>query len=239
MARDATPAPWTVAGEEKQAYVRRLFADISPTYDLMNSAMSLRLHHRWRAFAVGLLDLKPGDAAADICCGTGDFARPLRRAVGPSGRIVGVDFCRPMLERGRKKGMRLQPALGDACRLPLRSASVECVTVGWGLRNVSDLSVALREIYRVLKPGGRFVTVDMAVPRSAAVRAAGGLLFHRLVPLLGGLFGKREAYAYLPKSTDRFATREALADALAAAGFENVHWHDLFFGNICVHRGDK
>jgi demethylmenaquinone methyltransferase/2-methoxy-6-polyprenyl-1,4-benzoquinol methylase len=235
----AAQQPWNRTGEQKRAYVRRMFAEISPTYDLLNSAMSLRLHHRWRADAVGYLNLNQGDIAADLCCGTGDFGRPLRRAVGDQGRIIGLDFCQPMLEIAKRKPGDMRLALADAADLPLRSNSVDAITVGWGLRNVPDLDGALREAFRSLKSGGTFVSVDMAKPRHAPARLLGGIAFHGLVPLLGSLFGKREAYTYLPKSTERFASREEIAQAMRAVGFREVGWRDRFFGNICIHWGRK
>ncbi|MGI8923805.1 MAG: ubiquinone/menaquinone biosynthesis methyltransferase [Fimbriimonadales bacterium] len=239
MAENAAPRPWEVDGEEKRRQVRRMFADISPTYDLLNSAISLRLHHRWRADAVKGLRLRAGDVAADLCCGTGDFGRALRNAVSPSGRIIGVDFCMPMLEIARHKPYDMGLSLGDACAIPLRSSSFDGVTVGWGLRNVPDADAALSQIVRILKPGGRFVCVDMARPRSRISRGLSHFVFNMAVPAMGSLFGKREAYTYLPKSTDRFTTREGLAKAMRCAGLKNIRYEDRFFGNICIQWGEK
>ena len=219
--------------------MRRMFADISPTYDLLNSAMSLRLHHRWRTDAVNGLRLCYGDMSADLCCGTGDFGRALRNAVSPSGRIVGVDFCMPMLQIALRKPYAMGLSLGDAGAVPLRSSSFDGVAVGWGLRNVTDMGAALAEIVRILKPGGRFVCIDMARPKSALLRVLGRCVFNIVVPAMGSLFGKREAYTYLPKSTDRFTTREGLAEAMREAGLRNVRYEDRFFGNICIHWGEK
>lgn len=232
-------ATWVAEGDEKRAAVQGMFAAIAPTYDVCNSLMSLRGHHRWRRIAVAALNLKPGDRVSDVCCGTGDFFRPLRRAIGPSGKIVGVDFCLPMLERSRVKDAQAVIALGDAGRLPLASSCVDAVTVGWGIRNVPDVDQAHREIFRVLKPGGRFVSLDMAVPKRAFVRAASNLLTRRGLPILGALFKQRKAYTYLPESTQRFKTREELRASMEAAGFTNVTFRDFFFGNICLHYGEK
>jgi len=239
MATDAAKRPWEETGEDKRTYVRRMFAQISPRYDLLNSLMSLRLHHRWRADAVRGLSLKAGDNAIDLCCGTGDFALPLRQAVGAGGRVAGFDFCVPMLEKAKDKIIRAAFASGDACRLPLRDGVANGVTVGWGLRNVPDIAVALEEIYRILKPGGRFASVDMSVPKSAALRAMNGAVFHRIVPALGGLFGNREAYTYLPESTELFAAPESLAKMMKDIGFRDVRFRRRFFGNIATHWGTK
>ncbi len=239
MPKDAATEPWLASGSLKREQVRQMFSDISSTYDFMNSAMSLRLHHRWRRQAAKQLQLRPGDKVVDVCTGTGDFVLPLRAHVGESGFVLGVDFCSPMLERARAKGILASWSIGDACSLPLRSGLVDGVTVGWGLRNVPDIAAALREIARVLKPGGRFVCLDMAVPQNPVLRTMSRLIFNHAIPALGALFGRRRAYTYLPKSTEKFATREELAKLMRQAGFTDVKWSNLFFGNICIHYGKK
>lgn len=230
---------WKAEGEQKRIAVRQMFADIAPTYDLLNSLMSFRLHYRWRRDAVSRLALAPGDRVLDVCCGTGDFMKPLRRAVGRQGLVVGLDFCLPMLERARDKGAPGFLGLGDACTLPIATDALDAASVGWGIRNVPDIDAAHRELARVLKPGGRFVSLDMATPRQPALRALSDLLFRRGVPVMGRIFGKSQAYTYLPESTQRFRTREELEESMRRAGFEDVGHRDLFFGNICVHWGRK
>lgn len=237
MAQDAVQQPWASSGEEKQKYVRQMFAEISSTYDLMNSAMSLRMHHRWRADAVKLLNLNSTDSALDVCCGTGDFGRPLRKAT--SGALAGVDFCQPMLALARQKPYGMHFALGDACRLPFADGSFDAATIGWGLRNVPNVPAALDEINRVLRPGNRFVCVDMAIPRNAVVRAVSKAIFHTVVPLMGAVLRRRKAYVYLPKSTETFLSREQLLDLIKVAGFSKAGYEDRFFGNICIHWGQK
>ena len=275
-------AIWKTEGEGKRTAVRGMFGSIARGYDRMNGLMSFGLHHRWRGFAVSRLDLKPGDRALDVCCGTGDFMLPLRAAVESEGRVVGVDFCLPMLEGARGKlakgnssplgegrvGVATpsswdrhgaedertpsptvppfvpqgEPSLtlGDACRLPIASGAFDAVSVGWGLRNVPDLDAALGQAARVLKPGGRFVSLDMARPRNPLVRRAAAFGLLRVLPLLGKLLGlEGDAYAYLPESTLRFASRETLAAAMERAGFVDVAYRDLMLGNLCVHWGRK
>jgi demethylmenaquinone methyltransferase / 2-methoxy-6-polyprenyl-1,4-benzoquinol methylase len=237
--RRAQPAPWATEGEDKRTAVQRMFSDIAPTYDRCNALMSLRLHHRWRSFAAKQLRLQPGMTVLDLCSGTGDFLPILRKQVGQKGRVMGVDFCLPMLELAPTKEPTAQLALGDACRLPLRAESFDGVTVGWGIRNVPDIDQAHAEICRLLKPGGRFVSVDMAIPRNPLMRPIAKVTTNTLLPLLGRLFGKREAYTYLPKSTSQFLSRDELKTSMERAGFVNVSYKDLFFGNICVHWGSK
>lgn len=224
-------------GEDKRAFVRGMFSDIAPTYDLLNSLMSLRLHHKWRARAVSKLALKPGDAALDVCCGTGDFLPLLRKAVGAQGRVVGVDFARPMLDRASSK-TSAGLCLGDACALPVTDGSFHSYSVGWGLRNVPSVDLALDEAFRVLRPGGRFVSVDMARPKGLA-GAVSERVFHFVVPILGRLFGKTSAYTYLPKSTTVFLEPEAMDEKLRGTGFVEVGHERLFFGNICLHWGRR
>jgi demethylmenaquinone methyltransferase/2-methoxy-6-polyprenyl-1,4-benzoquinol methylase len=186
-----------------------------------------------------MLELKPGDRAGDVCSGTGDFLQSLRKAVGPEGLLIGLDFCEPMLRVASQKDPGAGRALADACRLPVQSGVFDAVTVGWGIRNVPDIDAAHREICRTLKPGGRFVSIDMAVPRNPIVRPAARFITLTVLPRLGSLFSKKEAYTYLPKSTQTFMTREELQSSMERAGFVQVSFQDLFFGNICMHFGVK
>lgn len=232
--------PWQTEGLEKRQAVQRLFSDIAPTYDRFNSIISLRLHRSWRRAAVRTIGLHPGERVLDLCCGTGDFLHPILDAVGSTGAAVGIDFCRPMLEiAATKTGSRAGLAVGDACAIPLASESVDAVTVGWGLRNVPDLALTLRESVRVLRAGGRFVSLDMARPRLPIVGRVADWMFHRMAPLLGIALGNREAYTYLPRSADRFLSREQLAEEMAGAGLKDVRHRDFFFGTICMHWGRK
>jgi demethylmenaquinone methyltransferase/2-methoxy-6-polyprenyl-1,4-benzoquinol methylase len=251
----ADQAIWQTEGANKRQAVQGMFAEIAPTYDLLNSVMSLRLHHRWRAYAVKKLNLKDGDKALDVCCGTGDFMAPLAKAVGEQGVVAGIDFCLPMLQKavGKPGTARFQRALpesrqdacgprlglGDACQLPIQANSFNGVSVGWGIRNVPDIDAAHRELFRVLKPGGRFVSLDMARPRNPLVRIPAEFVTNTFLPWLGAIFGKTKAYTYLPKSTQRFKTRQELASSMKSAGFTDIGFKDLFFGNICVHWGTK
>jgi len=228
-------AAWETTGDDKRQVVRALFAEVADNYDSFNSVVSFRQHLAWRREAVNQIGLTTGESVLDICCGTGDFCDVALDAVGPEGRVVGVDFCPPMLRQAaRKTAGRARLSLADATRLPIASRTFDAVTVGWGLRNVPDAQAALREVARVLKPGGRFVTVDMARPTAPLVGPIAEAACHMTVPLVGRLFGHQGAYTYLPKSAERFMDRSALAAALSAAGFRDVQHRDFMFGNICM-----
>lgn len=234
-----TEKPWLAEGGAKRAAVQEMFAGIAGRYDRLNGIMSLSRHHRWREIAVGKLDLKGGESALDVCCGTGDFMIPLRRAVGAEGRVFGLDFCLPMLSEAAKKRVPGSLFQGDGGRLPVISEGLDAVTVGWGIRNVPDIDAAHAEIFRVLKPGGRFVSLDMALPRNPVLRWGSRIVCGRLLPMLGSLFGLKTAYTYLPKSTERFWGRDELGRSMVRAGFAGVGWKDFMFGNICMHWGEK
>lgn len=239
MSPMAANQPWNTEGREKRAAVQDMFAQIAPRYDLINGLMSFSQHHRWRRAAVESLRLQPGGRALDVCCGTGDFILPLAQKVGPKGVVLGLDFCLPMLELAQPKVEPSSVGLGDACQLPVLSESVNAVSVGWGIRNVPDIDQAHREAFRVLKSGGRFVSVDMAKPKNKLLRSLSTFAFNTMVPFLGALFRRKTAYAYLPKSTEKFMGREQLSESMRKAGFVDITTRDFMLGNICMHAGKK
>ncbi len=239
MPDSSQPTPWTVQGEDKRVAVRSMFAEIAGTYDRVNGLMSFNQHNAWRAAAIKRLDLKPGESVLDVCCGTGDFLIPAQKAVGESGRVTGIDFCEPMLRQaGPKLNGAARLSVADACALPFSSSQFDAVTIGWGLRNVPDMPLALQEMARVLKPGGRIAILDMARPRGPL-----GPIIEKVtqsgLPMLGRLIGKSSAYTYLPKSILTFASREEIAKRMEEAGFTNVRMKDFCFGNICLHWAER
>ncbi|HZD88264.1 MAG TPA: bifunctional demethylmenaquinone methyltransferase/2-methoxy-6-polyprenyl-1,4-benzoquinol methylase UbiE [Gaiellaceae bacterium] len=214
--------------------VRRMFDRIAPVYDAMNRVMTAGLDRRWRAATVREA-VRPGDHVLDACCGTGDLALAARAA--GAGRVVGVDFSEPMLERARRKAPELEWVRADVLALPFEDGSFDSAVVGFGIRNVEDLEGALRELRRVLRPEGRLGILEITTP--------GGLLspfyrvwFDRVVPLLGRLLPGGDAYTYLPASVRRFPRPDDLAELLASSGFAAVRFRLFAGGIVALHLGE-
>lgn len=232
-----------LVGRSKETYVNRLFAAIAPKYDLLNSVISAGRHKKWRKTSVAMAELRTGGIALDVATGTGDFALDLANAVGESGRVIGVDFCEPMLRIAGQKladNPNIALAVANAEHLPFNSDSFDCSTIGFALRNVSDVRAAVSEMARVTKPGGRVVSLEILGPRSRAFRPMWRLYFSRIMPGVAQLFGAdREPYEYLPDSVERFCSREELADIFRSCGLSNICIKDLMFGIVCIHMGVK
>jgi demethylmenaquinone methyltransferase/2-methoxy-6-polyprenyl-1,4-benzoquinol methylase len=221
-----------------------MFDRIAGVYDLMNTAMTAGMHHRWRERAAARADLEAGDAALDVCCGTGDLAFELARRVGPKGTVIGCDFSEPMLELARRKAAsrelgQVRFEWADAPELPYPDAGFDAVTVGFGARNLVDLDGGLREFARCLSPGGRLVILEITQPRRPPLSTFYSLWFDRIVPVLGTVAGDRDAYAYLPESVKRFPSPPRLAQMMAAAGFERIGYLVLAGGIIAIHNGRR
>lgn len=231
-------------GREKRAYVRRIFSEIAPRYDLLNHVLSMNVDRGWRRRAIAALGLEraPTGRWLDLCAGTLDVGTQILKAPGFGGLVVGADFAEPMLRAGQGKAPRdrLAPVTADALELPLGDATMDGAIVAFGIRNVADLDAGLREVRRVLRPGARFVILEFSTPRSALVRAAYHAYFHHVLPRVGRLVsGHPTAYAYLPRSVAHFPTEEALAERLRGAGFATVTWRSLSFGIAAIHVGTK
>jgi demethylmenaquinone methyltransferase/2-methoxy-6-polyprenyl-1,4-benzoquinol methylase len=221
-----------------------MFDRIAGVYDLMNTAMTAGLHHRWRERAADRAELVPGDVALDVCCGTGDLAFELAGRVAPEGRVIGSDFSEAMLDLARRKATDRGAAnvrfeWADALELPYDDATFDAVTVGFGVRNLADLDVGIGELSRVLKPGGRLVILEITNPRRPPLSTFFGLWFDRIVPLLGTLAGDQEAYTYLPESVKRFPPPEGLAMIMDRSGLERIRYTVLAGGIIAIHSGAR
>lgn len=231
-----------VTAEEKANYVRRMFDDIAPRYDLLNSLLSAGIHHGWRAFATRCSCLGSGDSVLDVCSGTGEWTDHLRQAVGVKGFVAAADFSFSMLQYGAERFAqnRVGEVQGDAARLPFADDSFDAATVAFGIRNVAEQDRAFAEMTRVLRPGGRVVCLEFSQPPPGPFRTAYDLHSRFIMPALGGaISGRRDAYAYLPASVARFDTREQLGQRMRDSGLCEVRWVDLTFGLVCVHVGVK
>jgi demethylmenaquinone methyltransferase/2-methoxy-6-polyprenyl-1,4-benzoquinol methylase len=241
MATTFTPLPNRESGEFA-GQVRTMFDRIAGVYDLMNTAMTAGMHHRWRQRAAELAELDPGGAALDVCCGTGDLALELTHWIGPEGSVVGCDFSERMLDIARAKASErgaasVQFEWADALQLPYEDGSFDAATIGFGARNLSDLDRGLTELARVLRPGGRLVILEITQPQRPPLSAFFSLWFDRIVPLLGTLAGDRSAYTYLPESVKRFPSPHGLAERMDAVGFGRIRYFVLAGGIITVHAG--
>jgi demethylmenaquinone methyltransferase / 2-methoxy-6-polyprenyl-1,4-benzoquinol methylase len=226
------------SGTLEEGQVRAMFDRIAGLYDLMNSVMTAGLHHRWRERAADLVALAPGDRALDVATGTGDLALELARRVGPAGEVVGSDFSEGMLEHARRKGaaaanVRFEQA--NALALPYADGEFAAATVGFGARNFSDLAQGLREMTRVVRPGGRVVVLEITTPTRPPLSTFFRLWFDRVVPMIG----RDEAYTYLPNSVKRFPGPQALGAVMADAGLQDIRWILTAGGIIALHVGTK
>lgn len=219
-----------------------MFDRIAGVYDLMNRTMTAGLDRSWRRRAADRAELKPGQAALDVCCGTGDMVFELVERVEPAGSVIGCDFSERMLDRAREKGHR-RGAVGarfewaDALDLPYADARFDAVTVGFGVRNLADLDRGLAEMARVLKPGGRMVILEITQPRRRPLSTFFALWFDRIIPLLGRLAGDSDAYTYLPESVRSFPAPHELAAKMSAVGIEGIRYSILAGGIISLHSG--
>jgi demethylmenaquinone methyltransferase/2-methoxy-6-polyprenyl-1,4-benzoquinol methylase len=222
--------------------IREMFGGIAGRYDLMNSVMTGGMHHRWRRLAVDAACVGPGDSALDVCCGTGDLAFALYDRIGPAGKVVGVDFSRRMLavagDKAGANGKVVEFAWGDATELEYADDCFDAVTVGFGVRNISDTGRVFAEMARVTRPGGRVVCLEITRPSAQPFKGFYGVWFDRLVPALGRVISRHDsAYTYLPASVRRFPPAAELARVMEDAGLVQVDYRLLAGGIIAIHRG--
>ena len=229
---------------DKARRVRGVFDSVAPRYDLMNDLMSGGLHRLWKEFALSLTQLRPGQRALDVAGGTGDLAEGMARQVGIRGLVVLTDIYAAMLAQGRNRlidrGITapINYALADAQRLPFADASFDCVTIGFGLRNVTDKTAALTAMRRVLRPGGQLIVLEFSHPVAGGLKALYDTYSFRVLPWLGRVVANDAAsYQYLAESIRRHPDQETLLGMLRDAQLEDCRYHNLAGGIVAVHRG--
>ncbi|WP_246942202.1 demethylmenaquinone methyltransferase [Bacillus pinisoli] len=231
--------------ESKEQRVHRTFEKISGKYDLMNSIISFQRHIAWRRKTMQIMNVQKGDHALDLCCGTADWTIALANEVGPEGKVYGLDFSKNMLSVGQQKVEELhlnQVELlhGNAMALPFPDNSFDFVTIGFGLRNVPDYMQVLKEMYRVVKPGGKAVCLETSQPELPVFKQGYYIYFQHIMPLFGKLFAKSyEEYSWLQESAKDFPGMTELATMFKDAGFTDVQVKPHTFGVAATHIGIK
>ncbi|HSB00209.1 MAG TPA: ubiquinone/menaquinone biosynthesis methyltransferase [Anaerolineales bacterium] len=227
-----------LTGPERATYVQKIFTQIAKRYDLMNRLMTGGQDIRWRREVIQHARLHHNARLLDVGAGTGDLAREAS-AQFPRAKVIAADFTLEMMRAGQNKGA-LNFASADALQLPFNDSLFDAVVSGFFMRNVIDLQKSLQEQFRVLKKGGRVVILDTTRPKKNILSPLIWLHMHVAIPVLGALLtGAREAYRYLPETTERFVTAEELAVRMAAVGFRQINYQRLMFGTIAIHWGEK
>jgi demethylmenaquinone methyltransferase / 2-methoxy-6-polyprenyl-1,4-benzoquinol methylase len=230
---------------DKGRGVRQMFDDIAYRYDLLNRLLSFGIDRRWRRFAVSQLSIPKNGRVLDIATGTCDVALEIAKNTDPSVTIIGEDFTQGMLVQGQSKlnkssyGPRIMLVNAPCEEIPHPDECFDGITIAFGIRNVVDRQAGLREMYRVLKPGGRAVILEFSNPRSQLFRKLYYFYFQKILPTLGGLLSKRSAYQYLPDSVIEFPSQEEFSQMMGDAGFQRLQHVDQTFGIATVYVGDK
>ena len=235
-----------VSVSEKASHVKAVFDSVASRYDIMNDLMSLGIHRLWKRQAVALSGVRRGQRVLDLAAGTGDLAERFSGIVGPEGEVVMSDINAAMLGQGRARltdlGLvgNLHYALANAEALPLASDHFDCVTIGFGLRNVTHKQRALDEMYRVLRPGGRALILEFSHPTSAPLQKVYDLYSFNVLPVLGKLVADdADSYRYLAESIRMHPDQETLRSMMEVSGFERCDWFNLTGGIVAIHRGFK
>jgi demethylmenaquinone methyltransferase/2-methoxy-6-polyprenyl-1,4-benzoquinol methylase len=233
-----------VSYRNKEEYVHEVFSAIAYRYDLLNSLLSFNRDKYWRRFTVGKSGLQPGGKGLDVCCGTAMLAIEQAKVVGPKGKIVGLDFCENMLDRARANISKtpynsvITLVQGNATELTFPEHSFDCATTGFALRNVPDIKKTIQEMRRVVRPGGKVVSLELSKPGAPLFKQLYYLYFNHLVPVLGRLgIGTDGPYSYLPNSLKNFPHQEEIKALFEDVGLNDVHYYELTGGIVSVHVG--
>ena len=236
----------TIDAEEKVGRVREVFDSVATRYDLMNDLMSMGIHRLWKRFAVELAGIRRGQAILDLASGTGDLAARFAGLTGPDGLVIMTDINAAMLEQGRIRmaddGMVGNVAYSqvNAESIPFPNNSFDCITIAFGLRNVTDKQQALNEMYRVLKPGGRVLVLEFSHPQGKPLKAIYDIYSFKLLPKIGKMVANdEESYRYLAESIRMHPDQNTLKEMMEQAGMERCDYHNLTGGIVAVHRGFK
>ncbi len=230
---------------DKGEKIQQMFGAIAPKYDFLNRLLSLGIDRRWRTTAVRLLKFQEGSRILDVATGTGDVALEIALRTPKSVKITGADFCREMVELGAVKvaaspyADRIDLKVAPCEDLPFASDTFDSITIAFGIRNVVDRRLGLAEMWRVLRPGGRMIILEFSTPRSLLFREIYYFYFRRLLPVVGGMFSRYNAYKYLPDSVLEFPSPEEFSQMMAGVGFRNIHLHELTFGIATIYVGEK
>jgi demethylmenaquinone methyltransferase / 2-methoxy-6-polyprenyl-1,4-benzoquinol methylase len=230
---------------EKGEKIQQMFGTIAPRYDFLNRLLSFGIDRRWRKKAVQLLRYQDGSRILDVATGTGDVALEIARLTPASVKITGADFCREMVDLGREKvaaspySGRIDFQVAPCEDLPFADNTFDSITIAFGIRNVVDRRVGLAEMWRVLRPGGRMIILEFSTPRSQLFRQIYYFYFRQLLPMIGGLFSRYNAYQYLPDSVLEFPSPEEFSRMMAGVGFRNIQILELTFGIASIYVGEK
>ena len=228
--------------EEKSVYVEQMFNKIAQKYDLFNDIITFGMHRQWKRFVARQTDLRDEQSCLDLCCGTGDIAREVLRQY-PLSKVTGLDFSEEMLNIAESKNTSeivVKYVQGDAMNVPFQDAVFDAITIGYGMRNVQDISQFLLEILRVLKPEGVLVSLDVGKVRIPILAELNHFYFFHIVPLIGNiLIPGEEIFKYLPESSLAYPNQESLKNLMIETGFHKVEFHNFVFGASTVHLAYK
>ena len=230
---------------DKGEKIQQMFGALAPRYDFLNRLLSFGIDRRWRKKTVRLLKYRSDARILDVATGTGDVALEIARTTPASVKITGADFCQEMVDRGKIKvaaspyADRIDFKVAPCEDLPFASDTFDSITIAFGIRNVVDRKLGLAEMWRVLRPGGRMLILEFSTPRSTFFRQIYYFYFRRLLPVVGGLFSRYNAYKYLPDSVLEFPSHEEFSHMISEAGFRNIHIHELTFGIATIYVGEK